>query len=116
MTNLTLDETEEIAKQYCNGNLSKFIRDLIMDYHHRKQQGKQEEEKTDNKISIFQNTMFLFLGVALLLFGMSQVVPIDILTIIATSFLLLSGFFLFLYAVTNILKNKKTSKAVIRSI
>lgn len=114
MASLTLGETERIMKQYSNGNDSKFVRDRIMEYHH-KQQEQQENTKKEHEISLFQNTMYLFLGITLLLFVASNVFFIDYLTILAMSFLSVSGIFLFLNAIMNIRRYKKLNGGMIKS-
>ena len=112
MTSLELGETEEIAKQYSNGNISKFIRDLIMNYHH-KQMKKTQEHKTSKKIFLFQNSMFLFLGFTFLVVAINAVTSLNVITFLAVACLFLSGTFSFLYAIIGFIISNKIKEVVV---
>jgi len=105
-TSLTLKETGEIAKQYSNGNLSKYIRDLIRNDHYKRMKI-QKIQETDKKIVLFQNFMLILLGVTFLILAMSIIINIDILTYVAMVCLFLSGITSFLHAFFNLQRNKK---------
>lgn len=98
MTSVELGETERIANQYCNGNLSKFLRDRIMEYHH-KQIRKEEIEKTSNNLFVFQNIVFLFISASFIAMGLS--LKFDLLSSITISLLIISAFLLILFVIVN---------------
>jgi len=104
MASLELKETEEIAKQYSNGNMSKFVRDLIREYHH-KQLRIQEVEKNDNKVLFFQNIMFIFLGVTFLIFALSSIM--DYLLVFNMALMVISGLLLIIYVLLNVNQHMK---------
>ena len=101
-------DMEQIAKIHSNGNLSKYIRDLIWKDH----KGIETREKTHNKIALFQIIMFLFLGLTLSLFALSLITPLLILTNMAVLCLALSGMLSFVYAVLVFIKNKKPKEVI----
>lgn len=109
MTSIELGETERIANQYCNGNLSKFVRDLVMDYHHRQTQ-KQELQKTDKKMLFMQNTIFLVISATFLVLGFS--LQLNILDSIAISLLVISGLLIIILVVLNHKKYKLVNLGV----
>lgn len=103
MTSIELGETERIANQYCNGNLSKFIRDLVMNYHHKQTQ-KQEKQKTEKKMFFMQNIMFMVISATFLILGLS--LQIDLLNSIAITLLIVSSSLIMILVVLNHKKYK----------
>lgn len=100
MASIELGETEGIAKQYSNGNISKFIRDLIMNYHHQ-QNKKQEIQETNKKQTLFQSIMFFIMGITFLTTAVSQIINITILTTTSIYLLIFSGLLLMYYTKIN---------------
>lgn len=109
MTSIELGEAEQIASQYCNGNLSKFIRDLVMDYHHKRTQI-QETKKTDNRAFLVQNTVFLFISASFIALGLS--LKIDIVSSIAVSLLVISAVLLILLVIINHKKHRLINRGI----
>lgn len=107
MTNVELKDedgdTEALAKLYNDGNISKSLRVAMREYHHRRQ----HNQKVDSKVFFFQSIMFMFLGSTFLLYAISIMLPLDILTILAVACLVLSGIFSFLFAIMNIIRKRK---------
>jgi len=102
-------DMEQIAKLHCNGNLSKYVRDLIWKNH----KGIKNKEKTNNTIILYQTIMFLFLGLTLSLYALSQITPIEFLTNLAIFCLAFSGLLIFIYAIMFFNRNHKLTKQAV---
>ena len=102
-------DMEQIGKQYCNGNLSRHLRNLIWNHH----KNIQTIQKTEQRQNFFQTAMFLFLGVTLLTLAASQIFNIDQLVTINLSLLIFSGIIIIIYVLTNYKKIEIETNEVI---
>ena len=113
MTSVTLEDergdSETIAKMYNNGNISKFIRDLIWNYHYKRIQI-QIAKKTDNKIFLVQNTVFLFISASFIALGLS--LKVDIVSSITVSLLVISAVLLVLLVIINHKKHRRINSGI----
>lgn len=99
-------DMERLARQYSDGgNVSRFVRNLIWDYHMQQQ----KENSVVVRQNVFQTIMFLFLAITLIIFGLSQWFVVEIITIVNVALLLFSGIIILIYVLSNyiILKKKK---------
>lgn len=91
------------------GELNGLMNELLEKYRIEQEQEYVElekEEKLDHKITIFQGIVFLSVAAFLLVFSLSKIY--DVLIISATYLGILGGVMLCIYVIISIMKNKKT--------
>lgn len=102
-----LGETIDIAYKYCKkGELSGFLRDLIVEYDEKQQNHKQNGKQLVKTLFI-QNMIYLFSAITLIIYGLSLL--LDLVSALSIGLIMLCGFLLFI----NGLLNMKTRKEVL---
>lgn len=106
MVSVELGDMEDVARQYCDqGELSRFLRQLIKQYDTEQKQPLTTQQKNE---SILQTLLFFILGSAFFIIACSTI--FNILITITAAFLILCSLFLFIYTYLNIKKYKKTDE------
>lgn len=105
MTSVELGEQLEIAQKYCNEReLSRFLRMLIQRYDKEQDQIPKNYNNEKNTF-ILQTLTYLTIGITFLIIAISQIT--GIIYAVNSVFLVLCGFFLFVYVYMNFKIHKK---------
>lgn len=88
MVSVELGDLEPVALKNCNGNLSKYIRELVSQDNNKKIES--------NRIYLLQLLCFLFLGITLFVFAID--ISIELPTLLLNSLMIFSGILLIMFS------------------
>jgi hypothetical protein len=96
MTSVELKDAEDVARRYCGDNLSRFLRELILQY---------DKEQTKKKYLFTTQTLaYLLISICFLIIGVSFYS--NIVAVLVPSVTILCGVFLFIYCFILVKKQK----------
>lgn len=94
MASIKLGDMEHIAKKYCNGNMSEYLRQLILNDHNQR-----TNKQTIKKQTILGTTiMCIISGISFIMLTLSLLFPILLAATIL--FILIGGIILIIYGIT----------------